>query len=143
MVHHPTHVTLFKRGPVWYLDYWLEGKRIKESTGCELKSEAELLREDLQKKLVLGKLKHLKDRDVPVYRCYREYLRFGIANYKTKKTQTTDRCVLKKFFRWAGLPCCGAGRTSRQPNRQARTGQESVSHTTHCPVIRHMGMTVS
>jgi len=99
---HSSRVTLFRRGKFWYLNYWLDGNRVKEPTGLTSKTEAELIRADREKSLVLGQLHHLRQ-DISVSRRYREYLRFGIANYKTEKTQTTDRSVLKKFFRWAAV----------------------------------------
>lgn len=103
MRHHPTHVKLFKRGPVWYLDYWLDGKRIKESTGFDRKSDAELIQEDLQRKLVNNRTEHLKHREVPVHQAYREYLRHDRARFKASSTIDNDRYLLKNFFRWAAL----------------------------------------
>lgn len=103
MATHPTRVQLYRRGPIWYLSYWQDGVRVKESTGLVRKGDAEVLQRDLEKKLVEGRLAGLSVSKIPVSRCYRQYLVHGIASYKRDKTQDTDRSVLKIFFRWAGV----------------------------------------
>jgi integrase len=98
-----TRVTLFRRGKFWYLNYWLDGRRHRVPTGLVSKMEAELLRADKEKSLVLDQLHHLRRQDIPVARCYREYLRQCQANFLAKKTLDTARSTLKKFFRWAAV----------------------------------------
>lgn len=108
---HSARITLFRRRKFWHLNYWLDGKRIKEPTGLTSKGEAELIRADREKSLVLGQLHHFKRKDVPVYRCYRDYLRDARTRFKADKTITTDRYVLKSFFRWASLKTIDLFRT--------------------------------
>ncbi len=98
-----SRVTLFRRGQFWYLNFRRDGVRVKEPTGLTSKMQAELIRADREKSLVLGQLHHLSRQDISVYRCYREYLRHCIASFKTKKTMQTDRSVLKIFLRWGAV----------------------------------------
>lgn len=98
-----TRVTLFRRGQYWYLNYWLNGKRVKEATGLTSKTAAEKLRVDREKSLVTGKVHHLVQQKIAVSRCYKHYLRECEASYLSHKTIATSRSSLKKLFRWAQL----------------------------------------
>lgn len=100
---HSARVSLFRRGRYWYLSYWLDGRRVRVPTGLTSKMEAELIRADRERSLVLGQLHHMRPEEVPVARCYREYLRHCLANYQTRKTLETNRSVLKIFLRWVSV----------------------------------------
>jgi hypothetical protein len=94
---------LFLRRKFWFLNYRLNGKRIREATGLTSKIAAEKLRIDREKSLVTGKLHHILTQKVAVARCYLRYLRDCESRFLSVKTIQTARSCLKKLFRWARL----------------------------------------
>lgn len=98
-----SRVNLFRRRQFWYLNYRLNGQRIKEATGLTSKTAAEKLRIDREKSLVTGQVHHLTLQKVAVGRAYAAYLRDCKANFHSVKTIDAARGTLKKFFRWSGF----------------------------------------
>ena len=90
-------IRVFRRGSLWWISYWLDGRRVRESLGTASKKVAIRLRDQKEEDLVLGRVSR-RLKKVEVGQFLEEYIRHSKASGKRPKTIANDRGRLKAFF---------------------------------------------
>jgi len=91
--------SIFQRGKVWYLSYYVGGKRIKKSVG-KSKKIAQLALADIEIKLVKNQIglpvEKEKPRDKYIDEFFNEYLTYSKTNH-SKNTTKRYRAIIDNF----------------------------------------------
>ncbi|MFQ6031488.1 MAG: tyrosine-type recombinase/integrase [Candidatus Zixiibacteriota bacterium] len=86
---------IYKRGSIWYIDYIVNGERVRKSVG-KSKRVAELTLKDVEVKLSKGELGTVKD-DHPISDFFQEYLVFSKTNH-SHKTFIRYKAIIDHFL---------------------------------------------
>ena len=87
----------YKRGPVYYIDYALNGRRIRKRVG-KSKRVAELVLKDIKVKLAKGELGLVED-DFVIPRFFEEYLVYSRTNH-SPKTFVRYKSIIDHFLQF-------------------------------------------
>lgn len=114
----PRRATLFRQKGLWYVSFWLDGRRVRQSTGTANRKLAEEIRRAREQDMILGTLGLQREvsrglfdparrevllaalhpaNPVPVEPALREYLEQA-CTYKRPKTLAVDQGRLRRFF---------------------------------------------
>ncbi|MDP6959053.1 MAG: hypothetical protein QF645_09590, partial [Planctomycetota bacterium] len=128
----PIAARLFRKGRTYYVSYWMDGKRIRISTGSMNRKVAEEFRKEKEREMILGHQAIVEDvsnalcdprrRDRVLEAIESEHLTKvdeALSQYleqskihKRPKTISTDRGRLVSFFKWVNLEHVNDIRTS-------------------------------
>jgi len=87
--------SIFKRGDIYYISYYVDGRRKKKAIG-KSKKIAGIAVKDIEVKLAKNEI-GIVDRDKDIKKFIDEYLVYSASN-KTKNTFRRDRVILNKHF---------------------------------------------
>lgn len=90
---------VYKRGKVYYIDYYYQGKRFRESVGTN-KRQAEKMLEVRHTEILQGRFDLHKIRLTPYFQQFaNEYLEWAKVNHKSYETMDVPRVKsLLRFF---------------------------------------------
>lgn len=91
---------VYRRGKIWYIDYYFEGKRIREAVGTN-KKEAEKALESRLGEIIQGKFSIEKIKPAPFFENFaKEYLEWAKTNHRSWKSMDLVRIrSLLRFFK--------------------------------------------
>ncbi|OGC96524.1 MAG: hypothetical protein A2W25_02510 [candidate division Zixibacteria bacterium RBG_16_53_22] len=90
-------VTIYKRGVVWYLDFYYKGKRYQRSSKTSQRYLAEQLAKEIEVQIFKGQLRissETRPQGTDINTLFRRYLEHS-GSTKAKTTQKTDRVAVK------------------------------------------------
>jgi len=95
--------TLYKRGKIWWIDYYQDGKRIRKSLKTRNRTYAKYLCAQIEKELIEG-VSVIPNTQAPLKEVLGEYLKWAKIS-KAPKTYDNDQRILHKFAEF-----CQAGK---------------------------------
>ena len=85
--------TLFKRGEVWYVSLWVDGRQVQKSSGSSRRQDAVRLRDQLLGKKARGEISDLAAAKVTCGELLDDLLEYAEANIKPTTAHVWKLCI--------------------------------------------------